>query len=498
MEIFDRTVNNVVYLFSGWFITTLTAFIFWLIAGKFLTQEEYGIAITTINLGVFIINIITLGLPLAISKFIPELIKKNEIKKIKTLISTTFFIIILTNLLSIGIIYLNLDYFSTLIKIPKQAIITMLIYVFLGSLNTIALIIVYSYQNMKKYLTANMLFSASKVLVVLALLLYGYKYFGPIFGVIIGSIISFLICFSPNFITFKGLFKEKQLFVYAFSGIIGTIVFSMLSNFQYVIVSIIKTTTTTGIFGIAMMISSIVSVFPSILNTSIYPIMSGLSVDKKQTKSASRLIENTLRYSLFLTTPIILTFYLLPELLVLSFSSNKFLEASKLLPILAPASFMFGLSSVLSNSIYAMKKPEYYRNILITIATIFLIITPILTYYFSDLGMSIGYLITTSLFFFLSLFFLNKIIKIKFPLKDMLKIFIASISFSILYFVKPFTINIILGGIFVSLSFLIYLIILVLLKFFNNDDARILEFFALKIRFAKPIINFILKIIKNN
>lgn len=498
MKVFDKAVSNTIYIFSNWVITTLTAFVFWLIAGKFLTQEQYGIALTAINLGVFIINIITLGFPVAISKLIPEYLRKKQFNKIKAIISSSFILTLFLNIVVSTIFLFNLEFLSSLIKIPKSVIIFTLIYILLGSINVIFSVVVYSYQNMKKYLTMGIAFSISKILVSTAILFYGYTYFGPLIGVTAGSLISLLICFTPKYVSFKTrLYEEKELYFYAFSGIVGTAAFAIISNFQYVLVSIIKTVNTTGIFGVAMMISSVISVVPIILNTAIYPIISGASSNKKTLKSISSLIRYTFRYSLFFTLPLILTFSLSPELFVLSFSSYRFIEAGKLLPILTTASFLFGISTTFTSAIYAMKRPKEYRDILLIIAIVFLVLTSLLTYYFSDLGTSIGYLMTMIVFFILATINLKKIIKIKFLTADLIKILIASLSFSILYFVKPFVMNLISAGIFVALSGTFYLILLLLMKFYNKGDIRILKYISSKVKISKPIIDVILKIIKN-
>jgi len=351
---------------------------------------------------------------------------------------------------------------------------------------------------MKRFLAANITFNIIKLFVSIFVIFLGYSYLGPLYGTLMGVILASAICIIPKYISFKEIsLKDEKLFLYSFSGLIGSIAFSILSNSQYVIISILKNVSTTGIFGVAMAISTLISVAPNVLSNAIYPIISSLSFDKEKNKSKEKLLEETIRYAFFFSIPMILTFSIFPELFVMSFSSNKFIAASKLLPILGTSVFLYSMSTMFLNSIYALNKPKIYRNILILIVFIFLMTTITLTYFLSDLGTALGHLITMVIFLSITFFELKKIINIKFPLTDIIKIFISSILFFVLYFVKPYVINLIIAGILISVVFILYLLSLRLMKFYKKEDARILKHLFYKVKFAKPITNFILKMVES-
>lgn len=499
MKIFDKAVSNTIYLFSDWMFVTFMSFLFWLVGGKLLTQEQYGMALTSINLVVFLSGLVCLGIPPTITKLVPEYLRKKDYKKMKALISISIIVTILINSVLALFTLLNIEFLSSFLKIPELALKLSIINLFVASLTTIFAAVVYGSQNMKRYFIAHVGFGIVKVGFATALLFLGYGFFALIIGVILGNMISTLILITPQYFTLNfSSFEKSKLIKYAIPGLIGTITYGLLSNSQYIIVSIIKTSATTGIFGIAMIISSVVVVIPTILNSSIFPIMSELSVEKNRVKSQRKLIDYVLRYSLFLSIPLIFIFSLFPDQFILIFSSARFLGASKLLPLLTIASLLFGLSTIFNTTIYAIRKPKIYRNILIMVSIIFILLASILTYLLADIGMTIGYFATMTIYFLLSFFALKKYLKIRFPIKDLFKIIISCLlSFSFLHFVRPYVHNIILAGILILAGFLIYGIILLKMKFYKPEDIRILKTISKKFKFLKSPIDIISNIIES-
>ncbi len=474
----NKAVENIFFISLSWLITTLGGFLFWLIAGKFLNQEEYGIALTAVSAGFFIISFITLGIPAALSKLIPEYKSKNDYKKIKSIITASILIITTTTLLISSILIIFKDSVSKIIKLKESIYYLIIVYIVIGALGTTFYTITYSFQEMKKYFFVGSASVIIKILTALLVLFLGFKYFGPIIGTIISSAFTLILCFPKKYITKKYSVFDEDLYKYAITGFIGAITFSLLSNFHYTIVTILKSSANTGIFGVAMMVSSIIGAIPNILNTAIYPIVSEIFKTKSK-KSIPILIENTIKYTLLISIPLIITFSILSKFIVLSFSSYKFIESANLIPTLTVASLFLGLSSIFVNMLFAIRKPRIYIKILSSISLIFLLVTIPLTYFYAEIGMSIGFLITTIIFFIISFWQIRRRIKIKIDLIQILKILLASSSFLILYILKPNNLLAVLSA--VIITFLIYIFLLYILNFFNKNDKKILQYFLSKI-----------------
>jgi O-antigen/teichoic acid export membrane protein len=474
MKVQKKALENTFFITLSWIITTLGGFLFWLIAGKFLTQEEYGIAITSISFGFFVISIITFGFPAAISKLVPEYKAKRNYKRIRSIITLSTIVILFSNIFLIILMLSFSNLFLNYLKFDRTIFYLVILYIFIGSFSTTFYTIIYSFQEMKEYLFIGSSSLLIKILASILILLLGFKYFGPIVGTITSSLFTLILCFPKIHFTRKYSLYDEELFKYAITGFVGALAFSLLVNSQYTIITIMKTVGNTGIFGVAMMISSIVGAIPNILNSSIYPIISEI-FGKKAKKSIPILIENIVRYALFLSIPIIIVFSLLSNLLVLSFSSYKFLGATKLIPILSISSLFLGLSTIFMNTLFAMRRPKLYIKILLIISFVYITIISVLTYFLSEFGTSIGYMITTIIFFLISFHYSKEIIKLKIKFDYLIKILTASLSFLPLYFFKP--INIFSAMALSGLCFISYILFLLFLKFFTKHDFEILKYF---------------------
>jgi len=270
--------------------------------------------------------------------------------------------------------------------------------------------------------------------------------------------------------------------------------YNIIANSTYIIVNIIKSATVTGIFGIAMVISSAVAVIPNVLSSAIFPIISGMSADKNSLKSQKRLTDYTIRYTLFLTLPIIFTLVIFPEYFILLFSTPEYLDARILLPILAIASLFLGLANALNRVIYAIKKPKLFQNILIVISILFLVVTPLFTFWKSDFGMAIGYILTMTIYLILSFVYVSKHLHIKFPANDIIKmLFSCVVPFLLIYFVKGHIPNMWIAFFVSGIACLLYCLILLKLKFYKNDDLRILRSVSKKVKFLERFVDFISK-----
>ncbi len=483
MSVFNKTVSNTFYMVLVWGTLTLTSFFFQLLSIKYLTQEDFGISLTAINFSVFISSIVILGFNIAIAKLIPEYIRKKKHERARNIVSRSFIIILISSFIVSAIILINFKQISILLKMPVSVLILSVISMFFYSLAIFFGNIVYGMQNMKRYFISGSAFGISKLIISFLLILLGFRYFGPIVGFLIGNIIWLALLFTPKMITFKiKKFNDRKLFEYSVPGLLSTFSNSLFTNAQYIILSIIKTVKITGVFGVGMLISSVVAVIPNILSLSIFPILSELSVGGRKSQSL-RLLKYTIKYSLFFTIPIIFIFSIFSNTIILLFANENYVNAKYIIPIISVSSLIMSLASGMNNAIYAAKKPITYKYILLLVSSIFLIITPVLSYLKGDIGISIGFFVTMVIFFIISFINLRKTIKLEFPSINLLKILLASFLVFVPWTFFVSYVNNIISLIIVSLiSLVLYVLLLVLLKFYENDDKRIIKSFLNKMR----------------
>jgi len=480
MYLGKKLISNSAYLFLDWFLITILGFFYWFIAGKTLLPEEYGIVSTSINFATFLSTLSLLGLNAAIWKLLPEYQAKNEKGKIKSLIKFSFWLSFLINII-LSIVLITTSYLlSSILKIPFDATLMIPIAMISLTLASISGTIIYAFQNMKFYFFSDIFGTLSKVLIATLLIFLGFRYLGPL----IGFIACYFLIFTLRILEVKPkgrgarINKKEILLEYSFPAFISSLAWSIFSSGQYALLSIIQNPKATGIFTVALIITIPIVALPNTLASALLPIISFLSANHQAKSQQKRLIELVARYSLFFSLPIALFLIIFSKQVIVIFSSEKYLEASSLFPILAIASVIYGLGNVFLSNLYAIGKTKLNRNIvLLTVVTFLAIVYP-LTKLYSAFGMAISYLTSILVLSIVSYFYIKKFLRVEMPKKDFTKILISSlISFAFLYLTAKTTSGILIDFILLVFAGVIYLFTLALLKFYKREDVKILEFF---------------------
>jgi O-antigen/teichoic acid export membrane protein len=499
MKVKEKLVSNATYLFLNWFSLNLLSLIYWILAAKILIPGEYGIVSTSFNLASLLGGITLLGLNTAMQKLIPEYSAKNKKSHISQLIKNSLKLIFLANLTAILFLVVLSPFIQQFLKFSFDVIIISLIFTSVITFSSFFSSVVYGSQKMKKYFIGNFLGRLTKVLIAIPLIYLGFSYFGALIGMLAGILISGITFFltSLAFINFRSSARinfEKIFKAYAMPAFVTFVAWALFSNSQYILLTLIKNPEITGIFTLAMVLTSVITSFPRILNSALFPIISYLSAFKERVKQA-HLTNLVIRYSIFLSLPLAFLFIIFSKQVILIVSTEKYLQASSLFPILTLASIIFGIGNIFLSNLYAIGKTKINRNIVLLTSSSFLIFTIPLTFHFSSFGLSIAYLFSTTILFIPSYFYTKKYIPVKLPLKDLLKCLIsAMISFSFLYLGVKLTTGII-GYILALIACFLYLLILLPLKFFTLEDVEILEMFSLRIKFIKKLALLIKKLI---
>jgi len=487
MKTSEKLISNSIYLFLQFFSSILFSFIFWLLIGKTFDPSEYGIIATSINFVILSSGFLMLGISTALTKLIPEILIKKGIDDVNSLIKLSIKPLIILSIFLIPILLFFSNQFSVLLKIPHNImilnIISLFIYIFFLFFGAIQ----YSLQKMKNYSFTDFFQYLFRIFFGVILLFLGFGYFGILIGFYLSYLLFTFFRFDLNH--FKGNKKPsisyKKLFDYALPALLISISFYLITNGQYIILSILKNTEATGLFAVAFAPISMITVLLTVLNSSLIPIISGLSADHKTKGQQTRLISIILRYALFFAFPAAILMLVFSKYIILLLSKPDFLPSTSYFPILIPAAIFNGLGLIFQTNIYAIGYPKKSRDISIFIALLFLSLSVPLTYFYSAFGLSFSYLITMIFFFLISFFNLRKFLKIKFPWGDFKKIVISSLIISlVLFLLRPFVDSLFL---FISASIVIvlfYLLVLLFLKFYRTEDVKILEFLSHNIPFG--------------
>jgi len=499
MSVERKLVSNIAFLFLDWFFLTVFSFTFWLVIGKTLPPSEYGIISTFIYFTLFLSSVTPIGFSFAVSKLIPEYIEKKKMGNVKKLIYfslNTVFLSSITLTLLLFAFSFSPNLTETL-KMSQNTIWLLSLSVLIYSFNIISGSIVYGFQKMKNYMFANLFGGAMKAFGSIFLIFIGFGFFGPLIGFILAASISALYKFKiflSDIKSVKSLGKIKFSEImsrYALPAFISLFAWTIFTNTHYIILTIIKNPGATGLFAVAMLLTSQISVIFNSITTGFFPVISAVS-SRRNTKTKQKYLTTmVLRYGIFITIPIALFLGFFSEEIILIFSDSEYLIASSLFPMLLLAAVIFGPANLFLSTLYAIGKTKLNRNITVLVAIIFLFLSITLTYYFSSkfytiiwpaIGLSIAYFISVSLMLILSFRYLRKFIKINTQKIMLKKISIASIiTFLFLYFISPFTHRIFLALFVGFISFLLYCGVLLIFKFYQKEDVRILRIIVEKL-----------------
>lgn len=497
-----KLISNTFYLLLDWFLVSILSFLYWLVAGKTLLPQEYGIVSTSVNLISLLSGIAILGLGTAVWKLIPEYLAKKQKKKVSGLIKFSLKTILISNLLIATLLLIFYPFLTSVLKVPFTVILITAISLIILSFSNQLGFILYGFQNMRKVFTTHAVGHLTKIIVAIFLIFLGFSYFGPIIGFAIGFLLVALLRINSAHLReqAESIDKKFVMLEYALPAFIASLAGIVFSNSPYIILTSIANPEVTGIFTVAMILTGIIAVIPGTLSTALFSIISQLSGSTNAKKGQKYLIQLVLRYALFLSLPAAIFLVLFSKPVILIFSRSEYLVASQIFPILALAAIIYGCGNIFLSSLYAIGKTKLNRNITIAMTLVFLVSSIPLTYWFFSLnpsskilpafGLSLAYTFSVSILFFLSLFYLKKFITLTIPLKTIFKLLISSLaSLAFLYLVTNFTSGI-LSFCLAIIAGIIYLAILLPLRFYSKEDVEVIKYAAEKLPFKRRILNF--------
>jgi len=431
-----KLASNTFYIFLQSSSLLFFSLLYWIVAGKLLLPEEYGIANTTIQFIGLLSTISLLGLTSAVSKLIPEYHGTKKHNRIYGVIRYTFKIILILNLVAlISIFFLSPFLASVIFKDPNLFATFQIasVGVLLSSFSTFFYSIIYGFQKMRLVFISDFFSNLIKVIISISLILLGYSFFGPITGFVIALLVGSLIKLTGIKLKKANEIDVSKIWMYALPALIGTLCVILLNQTGAIILSSFSSVKAAGLF-------------------------------------------TTIKYSLLISIPIILVIVTFPHVAIRFLAKPEYLESINVLRLLSVSNLIFGIGSILLNVLYAVGKPSINRNILIVSSIVYLPLAVLLATSFSAIGITFAYLISFSLMLALAIFYVKKFYKFEFRLSYLTKTLISAlITLIFLYAVGTIVDNIYELIIVAISSAFLYLVILFPLKFFDKQDLLLLE-----------------------
>jgi len=448
----------------------------WMIAGKLLTPYDYGIATTSMQISTILGTMAILGVSKLAPKMISELLAKNKTKEVYKFTSSLLKIVAVTSTIIVILMLIFSVKLSIIFKTTQMVIFATALAVFPQAFSNLLVNFSYGFQDMRRIFIGSTLGHFIKFVSSSLLLLFGFKFFGPIVGSLLGFTIISLMLLQKKFLSSPHS-KEKLVTIELISPlIIAGLSLILLLNTQYIILTIMKAPDVTGVFSLAMMLASPITIIPTVFSVTVLPMISSMGVKKNAKLNQRYLIKLVSRYVLFLSIPLIIFLSLFSRQVILFFAKLDFLPATVLLPILAVSTFLFSFGFIFLHAILGTGKIKAYSAILTFTFLLYFVSALILVNLFSATGLAVSYFLSCVIFFILSFTHLKKHLKFKLPFNDILRIlFSASVSAAIVFFIAPMIHDMLTATLFMIVITIIYLLILLKLNFFIKEDLEMLE-----------------------
>ena len=400
---FNLTAKNIGIIFVASSIASLINFFYQIIMGRLLGPSEYGVLTTLISL-LYIAGAISGTFQTSATRNISTYNAQNNKYKIKNFfnkvtirlfILSCFIFILLASLLKPITSFLNME--SSLPFIILGVVIV------IGSLNSVAAGIIQGMGRFKILGFNSILGTSLKLLLGILFIYLGFKSFGAVIGIMLSMAIAYLIILLSvkdilglkvpdnidSSIDLKAFYKSTTMIL------ISTILLTLISYIDIVLVKHFFSSENTGYFSAASQIGRIILFFPGAIGIVIFARLSE-KFEKKESLRGTFLKS----YLILLITSIffLLLYFFFPELITRIMYGSSFVNATSKL-ILLYGLFMAIIGFINLQVLYFISIKKYWYLIYLFI---FITVEIVLIFNYHDtLKMVLWIEIITSIVVFL-------------------------------------------------------------------------------------------------
>ncbi len=403
---FSRNLNLTAKSIGVMFIATsavnLINFFYHIIMGRLLGPSEYGV-LTSIISFLFISSAIMGTVQTTSAKYASIYMAQDSIVKIRSFFYSITKRLLVFSIVIFIIIIIFLSKITSFLKIDSAyPIIFLGIMIIEGSLISVGTGTLQGIKKFKSLGIISVLGVLLKLILGIILVYFGLKANGAIFGFMLATLLSYLFIFIPlRDILGKKVDRDidnkvniREFYKSIFFILISTILFSLLSYTDIILVKHFFSSSDTGFYSAAAQIGRIILFFPAAVSVVVFPRLS-----EKYTKKENinvTFIKGSAIIAL-ISVVFLIVYYFFPEFLMNLIYGSKYLAASDL--IFKYGIFMTFISLITLQIFYFISIGKYWY----LIYSFFILIEQIavIWLYHNNLGLILLILIMNSFVLFL-------------------------------------------------------------------------------------------------
>jgi O-antigen/teichoic acid export membrane protein len=456
-------------------ITSILAAISSLILLPIMTKNfsisDYGIWVQINAMISLLPNIVTLGLPFTMVRFLSA---EKDTDKIKDGFYSIVIIVLISTTIASSLLFLfSKSIASAIFNGDVNVVMLLSIIVFLASLNSLLISYFRTFQQMKRYSIFLLTQTYLTVLIVSYFAIKGFNINITSTGILIANLVIFfmMICFIFSDIGFKiPQFKNlREYLSFGIPTIPGNLSYWIVDSSDRFVIGLFLGTAFVGYYSPGYTLGNIIIMILtpfSFLLPSVLPKY----YDENNIEKVRVYLKYSLKYFLLIAIPSAFGLSLLskPILLILT-TPGIALNGYIITPFVALSAILFGIYGIIGNILALEKKTKIAGAIWIIAAIMNLGLNIFLVPYLGIIGAAATTLLAYSIAFVLTLFYSTKFFKFDFGIVFIVKSIVASIIMSsIIFLIKPVGVFTILIVILISL--IVYIVLILVMKGIEKEE----------------------------
>ena len=355
------------------------AYLVRLVLARNLPMEEFGLFYAVFAfLGLFAI-FSTLGFDRALAKFIPEFLHEKKYSDIKSSISYSFIVQLLSNSIIILVVYALSNYLSSNYFHNEKAGIVLKIIVIAFFVDSFVQVIKSSFQGFKKMVYFSGI-DLARMIILLTAIIIGIKLnlgilgaatayiIAPLILIIIFGILLFKV--FPEYAQAKVIFSRllfKKMSKYSIFVLAASFAGFILFYTDTIMLTYFAGLTSVALYNVALPTAKLLLYFPRAIGGIFLPLTSEFWAKKENALLAAG-VESLYKYSAIIIIPAVFIIFSFSDLIINAFFGSNYAASSSALKILIVGMIFATINAISTNIFSGIGKPEINSKIIYSAA----------------------------------------------------------------------------------------------------------------------------------